>query len=273
MLPICVNHSEWDCTLVGDSTESNTVRLGFRYVHALDEVQAKAMLQARHEKNFRSFQDFIVRTDFSFRSLRALAMASAFESFGLGSREALFQVLASHEGLFRQEEVQQNLFQPTPLAPMSLQEKVMQDYDGTGLSVRAHPTVFLRQQVRTNAAFQKRKADLQWVEVHSEWIKKNTRNRQMIKVMGLSVVLQRPPTAKGTAFCTLEDEHGVLDLIFHREIFQKYKEVLREESFLWVSGEVQREAEAVQIVVKRVEKIFDESFEIPIAPGSHAKIR
>ena len=281
VLPICIHESEWDCTMVGGA-----VRLGFRYVRSFEEAKAKVVIETRSQQRFKSFQDFVVRTQLGFKHLRSLAMAAAFEGVGLGSREALFQVLALHEGLFRQEEVQQNLFRTVELSSMSLQEKVSQDYQATGLSVRAHPTEFLRQNVRSCLqasmaagasgllSSNHLKADLKWTEVHSNWVKTQSRTGQLIKIMGLSVILQRPPTAKGTAFCTLEDEFGVLDLILHREIFQKYKELIREEAFLWVTGQVQRDERsggAVQVIVKKVESIFRESFEIPHAPGAHAR--
>ena len=94
--------------------------------------------------------------------------------------------------------------------------------------------------------------------------------------MGLSVVLQRPPTAKGTAFATLEDESGVLDLIFHKQFYDQYKEQIREEAFLWVSGVVQKDGEAFQLIVKRIDRVFEEAsafddFAIPVAPGAHQK--
>jgi error-prone DNA polymerase len=83
-------------------------------------------------------------------------------------------------------------------------------------------------------------------------------------------VLQRPPTAKGTAFATIEDESGILDLILHREVFEKFRDVIRDEAFLLVRGELQRDREAVQLVVRRIDPIFSD-LELPVAPGAHAR--
>jgi len=255
---VSIVDSDWDCTL----PDRNEVRLGLRYIKGLRQEAAKAMVMERKKRPFSGFQDFILRTGFDLRSLRALAMSGAFESLGLGCRDALFRVLSLHEGLFRSGEAQGELFPQVSLPGLSASEQVVQDYDALGLSVRGHPMSFLRKSLEQNPKW-KARARITTREV------KEMRNGAYVVVPGLSVVLQRPPTAKGTAFATIEDENGVLDLILHREVFQKYKEVIREEAFFWVKGVLQRDGAAAQIVVKAIEPIFSD-FEIPIAPGAHA---
>jgi error-prone DNA polymerase len=269
VLPICVNASTWDCQLINE----NTVRLGLSYVGAFPEAAALKLIEGRNAAPFKSFAEFIARTEISPRHLKALALASSFEALGLNSRDSLFEVLSLQENIFRQSEVQENLFSAVQLPVLSEQEKVMQDYSTTGLSVRSHPTEFLRSHVKKQTSYRHEK---KWIEMNSGWVRKHARNREFIRVMGMSVVVQRPPTAKGTAFATLEDEHGVLDLIFHQKVFTDHLRMIREEAFLWVSGEVQRDGDALQIVVRKVEKIFKEESELdrfilPIAPGAHQK--
>jgi error-prone DNA polymerase len=271
VLPVCVNTSNWECQLLG--VDQNSVRMGFSYVNKLQEKEVESLLKARSENPFTTFQDFIVRTELSQRSLRALALASAFESLGLNSREALFEILSLQEGLFIQVDVQTDLFRKVELPVLAAHEQVTQDYQATGLSVRAHPMKFLRNFLLTNPSY---RSDHKALLLDNATLKSNARNGQFAKILGLSVVLQRPPTAKGTAFATLEDESGVLDLIFHKRFYDQYKEQIREEAFLWVFGEVQRDGHAFQLVVKKIERVFKEpsafdDFAIPVAPGAHQK--
>jgi len=258
---VSIRDSDWDCTLV----DRRTVRLGLRYIKGLKEQSARAMVEERKLRPFSGFQDFIVRTSFDLRSLRALAMSGAFECLGLSSRDALFRVLSLHEGLFREEGLQAELFPEVRLPGLQFEEKVTQDYESLGLSTRGHPMAFLRERILLDPKMRSR------ARTTTRDVKK-MRNGVYVVIPGLSVVLQRPPTAKGTAFATLEDEAGVLDLILHKEVFLKNKDVIREEAFFWVKGVLQRDGDATQVVVKAIEPIFTD-FEIPIAPGAHAKRR
>jgi error-prone DNA polymerase len=274
VLPICVNTSGLECELLTDSDgKQNTVRMGLSYVSALQKKEAEALLIARAERPFLNFQDFLVRTQLSGRSLKALALASAFEGMGLNSREALFEILSLQEGLFRQAEVQGDLFQKVNLPKLLPQEQVTQDYQSTGMSVRAHPMKFLRDYLNQTPRY---RSQHNLLKLNNQTLKRNAKNGQFAKILGLSVVLQRPPTAKGTAFATLEDESGLLDLIFHKQFYDQYKEQIREEVFLWVSGIVQKDGDAFQLVVKRIDRVFEEAsvfddFAIPVAPGAHQK--
>ena len=256
---VSVNHSDWDCTM----EDANTVRLGFRYIRAFSEDQGKQIASERKNRPFLKFQDFVSRTHCDLRALRGLAMSGAFECFGLSARDALFEVLALHPDLFQQDEVQSELFPKTQLPLMTLEEQVVQDYRSLTLSARCHPMVFLRQRLLSGIKTKKN------AHFTSQSVKAFKHGSWAI-LPGLSVVLQRPPTAKGTAFATLEDEEGVLDLIFHRDIFQKYKHVIRDEAFFWVKGILQSNGDSSQLLVKSLDPIFSD-LEMPIAPGAHAK--
>jgi error-prone DNA polymerase len=154
------------------------------------------------------------------------------------------------------------LFPETRLRTQSLEEKVIQDYSSLGLSARGHPMVFLREKLLQSPRVRGRAANTT-AKI------KTLRHGSFVVLPGLSVILQRPPTAKGTAFATLEDESGVLDLIFHKDVYERYRDVIREEPFLWVKGVLQRDGDASQVVVKGLEPIFSD-LEVPIAPGAHA---
>jgi error-prone DNA polymerase len=268
VLPVSLNDSHDDCTM----ERANTVRIGFRYVQKLAEADSKKVVIIRGEKSFSSFQDFVVRSHFEAKNLRALAMSGAFECLGLSSREALFEVLSVQEGLFQNEveiETEQgSLFPQTMLAPMSAEEKVVQDYEVSGFSAAGHPMEFVRQKL-FRLPSPKKNRGRHAAEMNSQ-AAKNLENGVWLTIPGLSVVLQRPPTAKGTAFATLEDEFGVLDLIFHKKFFDQYRNTIREEKFFWIQGVLQRENEAAQLIVKNIQPIFTE-FTVPIAPGDYQK--
>ncbi len=258
VLPVSVRDSDWDCTL----PDPNTVRLGFRYVRGVGEAALRGMIRERAARNFSGFQDLVSRAGLGFRSLRLLAMSGAFECMGLSSRDALFKVLSVQDGLFHREGPQRELFPETRLRTQNLEEKVVQDYSSLGLSARGHPMVFLREKLLQALRFRGRAANTT-AKI------KTLRHGSFVVLPGLSVILQRPPTAKGTAFATIEDEAGVLDLIFHKEVYERYRDVIREEPFLWVKGVLQRDGDASQVVVKGLEPIFSD-LEVPIAPGAHA---
>ena len=172
-------------------------------------------------------------------------MASAFQSVDDHRREVLFECMTHQEEL-------PLFYSKMSLPRASLEEDVLQDYRSTGLSVKAHPVKFLREKVLNGPLPDwKRK----WAHYHSDVLRKTSQHKQPSRILGLTIVLQRPPTAKGTAFATLEDEYGFIDLIFHRKIFERYKETIRDDQFFWVMGEVQREGHAVQVIVKGVERI------------------
>jgi error-prone DNA polymerase len=300
VLPVSVNHSHWDCTI----ENPNTVRMGFQYVQKLAKPEAEKISSLRGERRFSSFQDFVLRSHFESKNLRALAMAGAFECVGLNARDALFEVLAVQVGLFQTQSsigdhgdvgdgggldsnrlynddldsngnnhgvasAQGSLFPTVMLAPMSTEEKVVQDYATNGFSARGHPMEFLRKKLRSLPSPQKNRGR-HAAEMNSQAVKQ-LENGVWVTVPGLSVVLQRPPTAKGTAFATLEDEFGVLDLIFHKKFFDQYRDTIREESFFWIRGVLQRDREAAQLIVKGIEPIFTE-YVVPIAPGDHQSL-
>ncbi|NDG84507.1 MAG: error-prone DNA polymerase, partial [Proteobacteria bacterium] len=258
VLPVSMRDSDWDCTL----SDPSTVRLGLRYVRGVRESAVKEAIKERARRNFSGFQDLISRTDLDFRSLRFLAMGGAFECLGLSTREALFKVLSVQEGLFHRDGPQSELFPETRLPKQSYEEEVIQDYSSLGLSARGHPMSFLREKLSRDPRLKMRARN-------TTQKVKAMRNGSFIVLPGLSVVLQRPPTAKGTAFATLEDEEGVLDLILHKEVFERSREVIREEAFLWVRGVLQKDGDATQIVVKGIDPIFSD-LEVPVAPGAHA---
>jgi error-prone DNA polymerase len=119
-------------------------------------------------------------------------------------------------------------------------EAVMSDYRATGMSSRGHPMEWVRKKLRGRIP-----------EMNSVRAKREP-NGKVFEIPGLSLVLQRPPTASGTAFATLEDEFGLLDLVLKKDVFAKDRGIMQDEPFVIVRGQLQRDGLAASFVVKEV---------------------
>ena len=178
------------------------------------------------------------RSDASRATLARLAAADARRSRGLNRREAVWQVLALDndppllEGL-EPAEPEVNLPKPT------LEETVYEDYDIVGLSLTAHPIGLIRH-------------DLKRMGVEPTRALRNARHGQRLRVAGLVLVRQRPSTAKGIVFCTLEDETGVANLIIPPDVYQRYRNIAHSAVALVAEGGAQRLGQVVHLKVSRV---------------------
>lgn len=238
---VCVVHSEWESKLERASEKS--VRLGFHRVRGMSTQEWESIRDARLKpgfQGFRSFQDFLNRTHLKHSTLTVLARADSFRALGVGAREALWKILALQVELFRGSEVQGELYADVSFPDVLEEDQVVGDYDALGLSARAHPMKWVRASMgRKIPDMDTRKARL-------------LPNGARVSIPGISVVIQRPPTAKGTAFATLEDEYGFLDLIFWKDVYQRCREAIHESPLLIVRGVIQRDGGSVSLVVRGV---------------------
>ncbi len=247
--PICVCTSDWHCTMEkapasmrqlslrnpGDvGVASNAVRMGLRYVKGLRADFAARVMAARAERMFASVDDFVQRTGCDERMRTRLSEAGAFEMLESGRREALWQARGSLEA------------QPMELAgsendiafrELSELETVTWDYEATGMSPRGHPLGALRAKL---AAFDL--PDARTVQ--------SMPNGKRVRYAGLVIVRQRPGTAKGVVFMTLEDETGFVNLVLWQDVFSRFALIAKTSSFLGVTGKIQRESNVVHIVVE-----------------------
>ncbi len=185
-------------------------------------------------------------------ALEKLADADAFRSIGLDRRQALWEVsaLGDHpEALFAGQASESALEAQVALPLMQASEHVIQDYATTGLSLKAHPVSFFREQ-------------LSLLHVRSTIDATNTEAGRLIKVAGLVLVRQRPGTATGICFITIEDETGIANLVVFKKIFDKYRKEILQSRLLMIEGRVQREGKVVHIVVSRC-------FNLSAAPAFH----
>ncbi|MBM3465715.1 MAG: DNA polymerase III subunit alpha, partial [Armatimonadetes bacterium] len=224
--PIDVQVSAWDCAMEGAA-----VRMGLRYVKGLGEVDGKRMVATRP---FSSLEDFTRRGGLNEKELTGLAQAGALESFGGARRGALWDVL----GLPRDDQPRLELgtLEDAPeFAGLDALETIQWDYCASSHSTRGHPLAPLRE------FFRKQKLpDAREVA--------RMRHGARARYVGLVICRQRPGTARGVTFMTMEDETGFVNLVIWPAVWEKYSLVARTASLLGVSGRVQSHQSVVHLV-------------------------
>lgn len=233
-----VNYSQWDNTLEEKDVKYHTVRLGFRQVNGLREENMQALVSGRLA-NYQRI-DQLLHAGVPPSALERLADADAFRSLGLDRRQALWDVSALHDhptGMFTGTPSQSTTEQWTELPAMTPGEHVIQDYASTSLSLKAHPVSFLR-----------RSLNRMGVVPTSELSK--MKNGMAVRVCGLITVRQRPGTAKGVLFITIEDETGFANLVVWSKTFEQYRKVILQSRLLMVTGKLQIEGEVIHVVVR-----------------------
>jgi error-prone DNA polymerase len=236
-LPICVAQSEWNCTVVSD----DTIRLGFCVVNGLRREHAEALLRERAARLFSSLDDFRKRVELSKEELRTLALLGAFNSFSEHRRNALWQVEeARYDDLLASVRKSRATPRRSPLPPMTMPERVQADYETMSLTTGPHPMKLLRAEL-PNA----------WRAIDLV----QARNGSVVQIAGNVICRQRPGTAKGFVFISLEDETGVSNAIVTPDLFEKLRLVITEEPFLIIEGEVQNSDGVVLIKTKNIKPI------------------
>jgi error-prone DNA polymerase len=234
VLPARVDASDWDCTL-----ETDALRLGLRLVRGLGEDAGRRIEAARHIRPFASVEDLWARAALDQGQIDALAHAGALVAFGLQRREALWKARAPREkSLFAGKE----LGDPMPdLPPMSRAEQLLLDYGATGVAVGDHAMKVVRPRL---PAHYKRATDLA-----------TTPHGARVSTAGMVICRQRPGTASGVVFVTMEDETGFINLILWAKTFDRWRHVVTTSSMLVAHGAVEREGEVVYVVPDRLEKL------------------
>ena len=227
--PPDVNFSEWD-NLLEPSGTAWALRLGLRQVGGLGRIAAERLMVAR-DMPFTDLVSLAARTRLETRAIRALAAADAFRSMALDRRAALWEAQALKDApdlpLFKIEHDEG--FEPSINLPsMPLCEHVVADYQTLRLSLKAHPMTFLR----ASMARQGYRAAIDLGAM---------RNGQRLRLAGLVLVRQRPGSAKGVCFITLEDETGVANLVVWPKVMAAFRKVIMTARLLQVTGRVQRD--------------------------------
>lgn len=242
-----VNFSDWDNTLE-PSADGFALRLGLRQVDSIGREVAARLILARDEP-FASLSSLATRACLSGRTVRSLAAADAFRSIGLDRRTALWDAKALRDApdlpLFQQGRDEGN--EPSTRLPhMPLCEHVVADYQTLRLSLKAHPMSFLRASM-TRQGFVKA-ADLNRIN-----------NDLRLKLAGLVLVRQRPGSAKGVCFITLEDETDVANLVVWPKVMTAFRKVIMTARLMQVTGRLQRDPSSgvIHIVVESLQDRSD----------------
>lgn len=251
--PPDVNASDWDCTLEARPDGAMALRLGLRQIKGLQETQGRAVVEARGP-GYGDPLDLWRRAGLEASVLETLARGDAFRSLGISRREAFWAARAlatAPDGpaaardaaalpLFAAAETEIVL----PTAPLG--EEVVDDYASLRLSLKAHPVALLRgrfqEEGRVPCSVLERDAGV-------------GRAGRRVRLGGLVLVRQRPGTAKGVIFVTLEDETGIANLVIWADTFERYRREVLGAKLLGVTGRVQREGRVVHVVVEHLEDL------------------
>lgn len=277
--PIDVNHSAWDCTLEvgapaerGEDREGVALRIGMRLVRGMRQEDAEAIRATILRNGPYSDMDLLRwESGVSVTALRRLAAADGFGSMGLDRQAALWQarrlsdetlpLFASIRQQTRSEKVGRNVtggvihaYERVPLPMIPEPRKVVQDYEAVGLSLKAHPVSFIRPLLDQRSV-------VCASELASEPLCPHGRK---LLVAGLVLVRQRPSTANGILFITLEDETGIANLIVRPRVYERQRRIARHSPAILVHGSVERQGEVVHVMAHRFEDISGELTDLTV---------
>lgn len=247
VLPVDISRSNWDCGI-----EDGALRLGLNYVQGLHREAGHAIVAQRKRQPFHSVFDLAQRVpQLTREELRQLASIGALNSIGASHRrEALWQAELALKPVGPLLESIEPLEQSSPLRPMNPMERSNADIAGTSVSIGRHPVAFHR-------------AALNSLGVLTASSVRRARNGSMARIAGAVICRQRPETAKGFCFLSLEDETGISNAIVQPDTFEQNRLVIVSEPFLLLEGVVQNNSGAVSIKVTRVEALRSTQAVVP----------
>ena len=245
-----VSFSNWDCTLEPHEKENKpALRLGLRQVDGLQEAEAEKIIAARTKKAFRDIHDLKRRSGVKHTTLETLAAADAFRSLGLDRRQSLWHVKGLARGealpLFDWSNVREEGEEPAVCLPkMPLSEHVINDYQTLRLSLKAHPMSFLRKELSAR-------------KITPCSALRTMKDGAFVKIAGLVLVRQRPGSAKGVIFMTLEDETGIANSVVWPKTLERYRKVVMAGRLILIHGRIQRHEDIIHVVSSRLEDRSD----------------
>jgi len=232
------NYSDWDNKLEESSGKYRVLRLGFRQVKGLREKDVKLLVHHRTKKyaSINELRDLGLPE----ATLSRLADADAFRSIGLDRRQALWEVSTNDRpvALFKGQQSPDTKGENVALPEMTMPEHVVQDYAALSLSVKAHPVSFLREKLK----------QLHIVSTNDLC---SLKNGDSVRVAGLVLVRQRPGTAKGVVFITIEDETGTANVVVFENIIEKFRREILQSKLMMVEGKLQVEGEVIHVIVEK----------------------
>ncbi len=253
--PVDVNHSDWETTLESDPGADASVgndpaiRLGLRTIGGLSEATIREIVRDREDRGrYLGMEDLVKRTGIGQGVLKTLADADAMGSLTTDRRAAIWQSLGQAQKpggqpLFGDIDEQDDT--PEAIMPMSPQEEVFADYQATGLSLKAHPISFAREQLQTRNCV--RASELSGL-----------RDGRHVRVAGLVLLRQQPSTAKGIVFVTLEDETGSINLVLFQAVWHRFFRVAKTCNAWIVDGKLENRSGVIHVIVGRLVDLREE---------------
>jgi error-prone DNA polymerase len=252
--PLDVRESDWDCKLEpigtpppfgtphvdvetpGQARKHFAIRMGLKFTKGLSEADWPKIQAARDAAPFASIEDAVWRTDLDERALIALAEAGAFDGMADSRRQALWEV----RGLARSENVPLPVdVEDKPLfRTLTIFETINWDYDQAGHSARGHPLGALRPMLKARG-------------LPDACALAGLAHGQRVRYAGLVICRQRPGTAEGVTFMTMEDESGFVNLVVWPDIFKRDMRLIKTEAFLGVSGKLQIQEGVLHLIAER----------------------
>jgi error-prone DNA polymerase len=247
--PINALHSEWNCTLERtrnkEGKEVPCLRIGFRYVHGMRQSAADKIVSERQKQPFEGIEDLIHRVpELPKKDLVTLSEIGALNSLGkeMHRRTALWQVERAAWPAGPLLDAIPEQMELSPLEQMTDEERLVADFHGSGMSTGPHPMTYCREALAKQQV--KRACDLSRLA-----------DGQYTRVAGCVIARQRPGTAKGFVFLSLEDETGISNVIVNPDLYEKYRIVINREKFLRVDGVLQNQDHTISIKASHVQPI------------------
>jgi error-prone DNA polymerase len=246
--PIDVTRSDWLCSIEEDRGEK-VVRLGLNYVKGLREQSARAILRSRAEAPFSNIQDLVYRTpELRKDELRKLSEIGALNFIGesaIHRRAALWEselAMRPAGPLFEEFVLQPTPYNLSPLVSMTPSERLNADFRGTHLTIGQHPMSFHR-------------ANMNAIGVIPAYRLKNRRNGSVVRIAGCIICRQRPGTAKGLLFMSIEDETGISNAVVMPDVFDRERTTIIDNPYLVIEGELQNIDGVVSVKAARIQPL------------------
>ena len=240
--PVDINHSAWDCSLEVADTGAAVLRLGLRMVKGLSADAGQRIVAERSQGAYREVQALLERARLDRRQLGVLASSGALRSLSGDRHRARWAVAGAEKPMPLFPSMAR--YEPAPLLETPTEgQNIVADYRSTGLTLERHPMCLLRRHLDR----------YRYVQATSL---PTLGNGHSVNVAGLVITKQRPGTASGVTFVTLEDETGQINLVLWKQVAEQYRAALLNARLLGVVGELQIEGQVIHVIAKR---LFDHS--------------
>ena len=240
--PVDINHSDWDCSLEADDTGAAALRLGLRMVKGLSKEAGERIVSGRTGGDYTHVQALLERVGLDRRELGVLASSGALQSLSGDRHRARWDVAGAEKPtpLFPSME----RYEAAPLLRKPTEgQNIVADYRNTGLTLERHPMCLLRRHLDRYRYIQAEQLPA-------------LDDGHAVNVAGLVITKQRPGTASGVIFVTLEDESGQVNLVLWKQVAEQYRAALLNARLLGVAGELQIEGQVIHVIARQ---LFDHS--------------